>query len=76
MAVKMPDNSSEEKTNYIAIHFPDSELISDAQLLKLSSANRDLRLERSATGDLIVMAPAGGNSSSRNSSLTGQLYIW
>ena len=50
--------------------------LSDDQLLELSSLNRDLRLERTAEGDLIVMPPTGGDSSQRNAQLTFQLTLW
>lgn len=32
-------------------------------------ANRDLRIERTAQGDIIIMAPAGGESGSRNAEI-------
>ena len=43
---------------------------------KLCAANRDLRLERSPTGKVIAMPPAGGESSGGNFVLAGQLYLW
>ncbi len=36
--------------------------LSDEQFFQLCQDNRDLRLERSAKGDLIIMPPTGGNS--------------
>ncbi len=50
--------------------------ISPASFWKLCCANRDMRLERTARGELIVMPPAGSESGLRNSSLTGQLWYW
>jgi Uma2 family endonuclease len=50
--------------------------VTPEQFEALAAANRDLRLERTAKGELIVMPPAGGESSQKNSSLTGQLYAW
>jgi Uma2 family endonuclease len=43
---------------------------------KLCAANRDLRLQREASGKLIVMAPAGMESGHRNASITAQLWQW
>ena len=43
---------------------------------RLCAANPDLRLERTARGELIVMAPAGTETGGRNASLTAQLWIW
>lgn len=50
--------------------------ITDEQFFELCAVNRDLRLERTAQGEMIVMTPAGGETGSRNSSLTGQLWNW
>lgn len=50
--------------------------VTPEQFEALAAANRDLRLERTAKGELMVMPPAGGEFSQNNSSLTGQLYAW
>ncbi|MDY6937721.1 MAG: Uma2 family endonuclease [Cyanobacteriota bacterium] len=50
--------------------------VTPEQFEALAIANRDLRLERTNQGELIVNPPAGWESSRRNSSLTGQLYSW
>ena len=50
--------------------------ISPAGFWRLCGVNRDLRLERTAEGVLIVMAPAGSGSGRRNASLTAQLFYW
>jgi Uma2 family endonuclease len=50
--------------------------VSDDDFSALCGVNSDLRLERTAQGDLIVMAPAGSDSGGRNAVLTGRLYIW
>ena len=39
-------------------------------------ANPELRVERSAEGELIVMAPAQTRSANQNLALSGQLYVW
>ena len=46
------------------------------QFEALAAANRDLRLERTSVGELIVNPPTGGESGQRNSSLTAQLDRW
>jgi Uma2 family endonuclease len=38
--------------------------------------NPDLRLELTKDGELIVMAPAGGESGERNLDLAGQVWYW
>ncbi len=50
--------------------------LTEDQLLDLSSINRDLRLELTAKGELIVMPPAGGETSRRNIELAAQLWVW
>ena len=50
--------------------------VSPDDFAALCAANRDLRLEREADGGLIVMAPAGMDSSDRNAELLVQLGIW
>lgn len=39
-------------------------------------ANRELRIEREAQGTVIIMAPAGAESSAANADLTMQLRVW
>ena len=43
---------------------------------RLCAANPDLRLERTAHGELIVMAPAGTDTGGRNADLSALLWIW
>ncbi|AFZ50015.1 Uma2 family endonuclease [Dactylococcopsis salina] len=50
--------------------------VTPEQFTTLAAANRDLRLERTSQGELIVNPPAGWETGERNSSLTGQLYQW
>ncbi|MBE7385491.1 MAG: Uma2 family endonuclease [Leptolyngbya sp. SIO1E4] len=50
--------------------------LSDEQFYRLSQANRDLRLERTADGKLILMPPTGWETGNRNSRLVQQLGNW
>ena len=50
--------------------------LTDDQLLQLSALNRELRIERTAEGDLLLMPPAGGESSASNAQVTIQLGVW
>ena len=50
--------------------------LTDEQFFKLCQANRDLRFERSADGELIIMAPVTGRSGYRNLKLSQQLANW
>jgi Uma2 family endonuclease len=46
------------------------------QFDRLCTDNPDLRLELNPNRELIVMAPAGGESSRGNGDLTGQVWYW
>jgi Uma2 family endonuclease len=50
--------------------------MTDDQFFEFCQINRDLRIERTAEGDLLIMAPAGGETSWRNSELVTALNIW
>ena len=50
--------------------------VTPEQFAALAVANRDLRLERTATGELIVNPPTGGETGKRNLSISGQLNNW
>jgi Uma2 family endonuclease len=42
----------------------------------LCQRNRELRIEKTAQGEIVMTSPAGGRTSSRNSILTRQLAEW
>ncbi|MEH2128988.1 Uma2 family endonuclease [Nostoc sp.] len=50
--------------------------LTDEQFFQLCQNNRDLRLERTAEGKLIIMPPTGWESGNRNSRLTQRLGNW
>jgi Uma2 family endonuclease len=50
--------------------------LSDDQFYQLCRRNPDLRFERSATGELIIMSPTGSETSERNFNLYLDLGIW
>ena len=50
--------------------------LTDEQFFQLCQVNENLRFERTATGELIIMPPAGGETSNRNGKLTQQLFNW
>lgn len=50
--------------------------VTQEQFAALAAANRDLRLERTAQGELIVNPPAGWETGERNCSISGELYLW
>jgi Uma2 family endonuclease len=46
------------------------------QFRKLCLTNRDIQLELTAQGELILMPPTGWESGKRNASLTARLSVW
>lgn len=50
--------------------------LTDEQFYHLCQINRDLRFERTAKGELIIMPPTGGETSNRNAGLNAQVWIW
>ncbi|MBP0030649.1 Uma2 family endonuclease [Roseofilum sp. Guam] len=50
--------------------------VTQEQFEALAASNRDLQLERTAQGELIVNPPTGWESGKRNSRISGELYIW
>ena len=60
----------------IPIIIPQSLKVTQEQFVQLAIVNRDVRLERTATGELIIMPPTGGNTGKRNIDLTFQLQAW
>jgi len=66
------------KSDTISIQLPKAIAlqVSLEQFEFLAVANRDLRLERSAGGELIVNPPTGWETGESNRSLTGQLDRW
>jgi Uma2 family endonuclease len=46
------------------------------QFVELAIANRELQLERTATGELIVNPPTGGETGYRNLDIEGQIWLW
>ncbi len=50
--------------------------LTDEQFFQLCQVNENLRFERTARGELIIMPPTGGETGNRNAGLTAQLWIW
>jgi Uma2 family endonuclease len=59
-----------------SITIPTTFKVSHEQFQQLASVNQDLRLERTATGELIIMPPTGSDTGKRNIDIEGQLWLW
>jgi Uma2 family endonuclease len=72
MEVSIPVRGSER-----AIRLPAGVLdLTDEELFEFCQSNRNLRIERSARGDIIVMSPAGGYSGYQGMQVARQLGTW
>lgn len=50
--------------------------LTDEQFYQLCQNNQELQFEQTAEGTLIIMAPVGGDSGSREASLIGRVWFW
>lgn len=50
--------------------------IRDDEFFAFCQANRDLRIERTAKGEIVIIAPTGGESGSRSSEINFMLRQW
>jgi Uma2 family endonuclease len=55
---------------------PQAFRVTHEQFKELIVANPDLRLERTAIGELIIMSPTGSSTGKRNTGIIGQLWQW
>lgn len=58
------------------VRFPQELPIDAGAFFDFCQANRSLRIEREASGNVIIMPPVGSETSGRNAALTAQLYNW
>ncbi len=54
----------------------DAVQLTEEQFYKICKNNRELKFERNARGELIIMSPVGGDSGNREADLIGDLVIW
>jgi Uma2 family endonuclease len=62
--------------NTVTVNFNPVIELSDDQFYQLCRANPDVKLERNAQGEIIIMSPTGGESGSRNSEINADFVIW
>jgi Uma2 family endonuclease len=62
--------------NTVTLNIPPIAKLTDEQFYEICQANRDLKIERTATGELIIMPPTGGGTGKRNSDINIELGIW
>jgi Uma2 family endonuclease len=50
--------------------------MTDDQLYEFCQINKDIRIERNATGEIVIMSPTGSETDQRNFDIITQLGIW
>ncbi|MBD2386965.1 Uma2 family endonuclease [Cylindrospermum sp. FACHB-282] len=62
--------------NALTVNLKPALELTDEQFFQICQANRDLKFERTASGELIIMPPTGGETGNRNGRLNQQLFNW
>src|SRR5437667_8898318 len=60
----------------LVLHLRPAIDMTDEQFYEFCRMNREVRIERAADGDLLIMAPSGGRTGDRNAEITFQLRQW
>ncbi len=63
-------------TKSLKLRFRPGLRLTDEAFWRLCRANPDLDLERSAEGELVIVAPAGADSDRRNTDVVAHLWNW
>ena len=64
------------ETNPIVLRMPPALVMDDDEFFDFCQINRDLRIERTADGEIIVMPPTGSETGGRNFDLVVQFGNW
>src|SRR5437016_1166285 len=75
-AARTPNASSDICPLPVVLRLRPAVQLSEDQFFELCQINDDLRIERNAEGELLIMAPAGSESGRRNADITWQLSDW
>jgi Uma2 family endonuclease len=60
----------------LTVSFPALVKMTDEQFYEFCQANQNLRIERTAAGEVIIMSPTFSDTGNRNSKITAQLEVW
>jgi Uma2 family endonuclease len=72
----MTQVTTQVENSPVVLHLHPVLNLTDEQFFELCQINRDLRIERTATGELVIMPPTGTETGGRNFNLIGQLWVW
>ena len=74
--VRHGHSSTSVNGSALLVRLPPALCLTDERFFEFCRLNRELRIERTARGELSIMAPAGGDSSDSNAEITFQLRRW
>ena len=72
----MADTQVRADTPPLVLHLRPAFELDDRQFAILAHQNPELRLERTAEGEVLVRPPTGGETGYRNAGITAQLWAW
>src|SRR5262245_20803122 len=72
MQVELPEVEAHLSMELLKAQRP----LNDQEFFEFCSRNSDLRIEREATGEIVIMPPAAFETGDRNGELSAQLRIW
>ena len=75
-AVQHDDSLLSPENLPLLVHFQPVLQLTDDQFYELCQLNRELRIERTAQGELLIMPPAGWETSEYNAEICMQLRQW
>ncbi len=66
----------QNESTLLSVNLPGSESMTTEQFYEFCQANRELRIERTANGEVIVMPPAFSDTGNRNFKIALQVGYW
>ncbi|MBW4639869.1 MAG: Uma2 family endonuclease [Gloeocapsa sp. UFS-A4-WI-NPMV-4B04] len=69
-------NSTEIENSPLVLYLHPVVQLTNDQFFEFCQLNQNLRFERTARGELLIMPPTGTGAGGRNFRLIGQLFIW
>lgn len=76
ITARSPSAAQEATIWPLALRLRPALALSEEQFFQLCQINRDLRIERSAEGELLIMPPAGSETGQRNMRIAVRLGSW
>jgi Uma2 family endonuclease len=76
MTTFLIEPSLQDKPRPMEVRFPPSVEMSDDDFFEFCQLNGELRIERTAEGEIIIMPPTGGETGHRNVKIIVQLELW